>query len=200
MLKNNTSTSCLAICWVFFFFLSAAVGHAQEEKTLFGDRSLKSTGGWGGYRMQIGQIAQQNAQISGFHFTGEYDRKLLAGYNFNWMTNDVSVNFEGRSRNLEFRWHSFQLGYQIASHRAIHPVLGLDLGLGRAKATDLGKDRLYVLNPSAGLELNLYRWFHLALEGGYRWVSGVNIAGLDGEDFSGAFGQISLKFGWGEDD
>ena len=185
--------------WAFFFLLSAAACLAQPEKTLFGNRSLQSTGGWAGYRNQVAQVAGQTVQISGFHFTGEYERKLLAGYNFNWMTTDPRLLYDGRERDLNFRWHSLQLGYQIAVHRAIHPVLDLDLGLGRVKVSDVGKDRLYVLSPSAGLEFNLYRWFHLSLNGGYRWVSGVRIANLRDADLSGGFGQISFKFGWSED-
>lgn len=199
-MRNHITQPCFfALFWAMLLLLSAATAHAQTEKTLFGNSKLESTGGWGGYRMHIGQIADQDVQISSFHLTGEYERKLLAGYNFNWMTSDVSVARDGQARNLEFRWHSFQLGYQIASHRVIHPVLGLDLGLGRVKVSDLGRDRLYVLSPSAGLEFNLYRWFHLSLEGGYRLVSGVRIANLRDADFSGAFGLVSLKFGWADD-
>lgn len=184
---------------LFFLLSSATTCLAQQEKTLFGNHSLKSTGGWGGYRMQISRVAGHDVQISGFHLTGEYGRKLLAGYNFNWMTSYVPVDYDGKERNLRLNWHSFQLGYEIAAHKIIHPVVDMDFGIGRVKISDLGKDQVFVLSPSAGIELNLYRWFHLTLGAGYRWVSDARIANLRNTDLSGTFGQISLKFGWSED-
>lgn len=186
----------LAIVSFLFFSLS---GFSQQEKTLLSRQSLKSSGGWGGYRMQLTKIAGQTVQVSGFHLTGEYNRSLLIGYNFNFVSNYVPTTFNGEERSLRLNWHSLQLGYEIAAHRSIHPVLDMDFGLGRVKVRDVGKDAIFVLSPSAGIELNLYRWFHLSLEAGYRWVSDVRIGNLSESDFSGAFGQISFKFGWSED-
>ncbi len=179
-------------------FLYAGVCSAQSEKTLFGTRKLKSSGGWGGYRLQAGNIADQEARISSFTFIGEYERKFIAGYNFNWVSNDVPYRFEQKVQNIKLRWHSLQLGYMLAAHRVVHPIIELDLGIGRVKMNDIGKDRLFIASPSVGIELNLYRWFHLSLEGGYRAVTDVQLADLNNQKLSGAFGMLTLKFGWSD--
>ena len=183
-----------------FALLSLASGHvfSQSEKTLLDGIKLESSGGWGGTRTQLTRIAGETAWISGFHLTGEYNRKFLLGYNFNWLTDDVTYFSDQNDRSLRLRWHSLQTGYQIASHKAIHPVFDLDLGIGKAKMSDVGKDRVFVVGPSAAIELNLYRWFHLSVGGGYRWVSNVGLAGLSDKDLSGAFGHVTLKFGWSD--
>lgn len=194
-----TTKSSVQTIGAVLFCLMASLTNAQEEKTLFGEDRWKSSGGWGGYRAQWSKINGQTVQISGFHLTGEYNRKFLIGYNFNFVADYMELPHNGAARRLRFNWHSMQLGYEIAAHRRIHPVADLDLGLGRVKVADVGKDPVYVLSPTAGLELNLFRWFHLNFCGGYRWVSGVGIAQLQNADFSGPFGQVTLKFGWSDD-
>jgi hypothetical protein len=74
----------------------------------------------------------------------------------------------------------------------------VDYGRGTARLGDVN-DRVYVVQPSAGIEINVFRWFRLGLEGGYRFVSDSNIPELSNQQLSGAFGQASLRFGfsWG---
>ena len=57
-------------------------------------------------------------------------------------------------------------------------------------------DKIFVVQPAAGVEINIFRWFHLGLQGGYRFVTDSSIAGLSDKQLSGAFGQATLKFGW----
>ena len=67
-------------------------------------------------------------------------------------------------------------------------------------AISLSDGQVLIIQPSAGVEINLLRWFRLGLEGGYRSVQNYNIGGgLTEEKLSGAYGQASLKFGfsWG---
>ena len=55
------------------------------------------------------------------------------------------------------------------------------------------------MQPSAGVEINVFRWFRLGLEGGYRFVNDNDIAAIQDTQIEGAYGQASLKFGfsWG---
>ena len=57
-------------------------------------------------------------------------------------------------------------------------------------------DRIFALQPSLGVEINVFRWLHLGLEGGYRFISDSNLEGLDDAALSGGFGQATLRFGW----
>ena len=183
-------------------FLLAGIGTCsaqdREEKTLLEKHRFVNTGSWGGYRLQMGTIADQPASISGFNLVGEHNQKFLLGYNFNWVSNDLPYTFESTTRNLRFNWHSLQLGYILAAHRMIHPVVNLDLGIGRTKLKNVGKDRIFVASPSVGIEANFYRWCHVSLEGGYRAVTGSSMANLRNADLSGAFAMLTFKFGWSD--
>jgi hypothetical protein len=170
----------------------------EEEKTIFKKQNLEGNGGWGGYRWMIGEVAGQTVNISSFHMLGEYERKYHIGYNFNWVSDKMYHLVNGENRRMRFRWHSLQCHYIFAPQRAIHPIIGTDLGIGRIILNDFGKDRIYVAAPSTGLELNLYRWFHLAVEGGYRAVFNTDLADLKNQNFSGFFGLVTLKFGWSD--
>ena len=46
------------------------------------------------------------------------------------------------------------------------------------------------VSPEVGLEMNLTRWLRIAGAAGYRWVEGVNSAGLSNEDFTGWTGTL----------
>jgi hypothetical protein len=60
-------------------------------------------------------------------------------------------------------------------------------------------DRIFVVQPSLGAELNLLRWCHASVHGGYRFVNDVSIDTYSDNDFSGLYGELTLKFGisWG---
>ena len=58
------------------------------------------------------------------------------------------------------------------------------------------KDRLLVIQPSAGVEVNLFRWMRLGIEGGYRYVTGSQYDRLENEELSNYFGTVSFRFGW----
>jgi hypothetical protein len=75
------------------------------------------------------------------------------------------------------------------------------VGGGRIDFDDrnLTRDRVFVLQPAVGLEVNVFRWLRLGAEGGYRLVTDVNVGGLESADVSKPFAQLQLRFGysWG---
>ncbi|MFN8548310.1 MAG: hypothetical protein U0527_10200 [Candidatus Eisenbacteria bacterium] len=50
-------------------------------------------------------------------------------------------------------------------------------------------------SSSLGLEINLRENVHLKLDGGYRWVSGVELARLSDSDLSGASFGVGVRIG-----
>ncbi len=76
------------------------------------------------------------------------------------------------------------------------------IGGGRIEFDDnnsFSRDRVFVLQPAVGLEVNVFRWFRIGAEGGYRLVSDVDGGGLQSSDVSKPFAQLQLRFGysWG---
>lgn len=69
-------------------------------------------------------------------------------------------------------------------------------GGGKIRIPHEYSDRVLVLQPSAGLEINLLRWFRLGLDGGYRFVTDTDLLEIRDTDVSAFFGELTLKFGW----
>jgi hypothetical protein len=68
---------------------------------------------------------------------------------------------------------------------------GFDIWSGYTKQ----RDRVFVLEPSVNIELNVTTFFRVNAGGSYRYVSGVSMYGLKNKDLSGPSVNIALKFG-----
>lgn len=192
---KHTKSFLLAIA----LMVAAAPVFAQKEETVVGSRGLGLTGAWGGWKHQLATFGNQSkpSYMTGGYFGLEFGKALFVGlghYNlvdeFRW--DDIE------NQNFDMRWRPVVLNYGFRNYKAIHPQIGIELGRGRVELGEQ-KDRIFVVQPTAGVEINVFRWFHLGLDGGYRLVSDNSIAGLSNEDLSGWFGQANLKFGfsWG---
>jgi hypothetical protein len=185
--------SCLFLFALSLFSFSA---FAQREETLLGDRSWGFSGVWGGYTHQYTQFGNVDSYNRGGFFTFEFGKSLTLG----WGRNGLQDRFvwKNTEKNFDMNWNFFKTGYAFLPYKAVHPLINVDYGRGTARLGDVN-DRVYVVQPSAGIEINVFRWFRLGLEGGYRFVSDSNIPELSNQQLSGAFGQASLRFGfsWG---
>jgi hypothetical protein len=182
---------------VFALLLSVISAQAQSEETVLGSRSLGFSGIWGGSKHQMTRFGSTNNYVNGWHFGLEFGKALTIGVgSFELHDNLQWDNQPGQQ--LDIDWRVVSLGYGFQKFRAVHPIIGVDAGRGNVRFANENEDRVFVVQPSAGVEINLLRWCHLALEGGYRFVTDSNIS-LTDRQLSGAFGQATLKFGfsWG---
>jgi hypothetical protein len=177
--------------------LMTTAAYSQREETLFGHRNWGFSGVWGGYNHQITQFGPSDSYNQGGFFEFEFGKSLLIGWGHTSLDN--SYTWKGTDNHFNFKWNAFKLGYNFLPYKAVHPMINLDLGRGWVNYGTQPQDRVLVVQPSAGIEINVFRWFRLGLEGGYRFVGDTNVAGLSDRDLSGAFGQATLKFGfsWG---
>lgn len=180
-------------------FCSIASLSAQKEETVMGSRGLGFSGIWGGSKHQLTQFGSggKTSYVTGGFFGLEFGKSLLVGWgHYNLVDEFKWDNIENQP--FDMRWNPLVLGYGFKTYKAIHPQIGVDLGRGRVELGDR-RDRVFVVQPTAGLEINIFRWMHLGLDGGYRFVNDSSIEGLSNEQLSGWFGQASLKFGfsWG---
>jgi len=191
----RTKISFLAITLIF----SVLTLQAQREETVLGSRNLGFSGIWGGSKHQISRFGNDNQYVHGWHFGFEFGKALTIGFGGYNLHDDILWNNVPGQR-FDMNWRTLNLGYAIQSYRAIHPMINLDAGRGKVKLLDEGiDDRVVIIQPSAGVEINILRWFHLGLEGGYRFVTDSDLPSLNDRQLSGAFGQATLKFGfsWG---
>lgn len=181
----------------FTMLLSSTAIFAQREETVLGHRGWGFSGIWGGYHHQYTSYGNTDEFNRGGFFSFEFGKSLTVGWG-NYRVFD-KFNWQGaENQEFDFRWNNFKLGYAFIPYKAIHPVMGF--GFGRGKVNLAGaEDRVFVMQPSAGVEINVFRWFRLGLEGGYRFVNNVDIASVEHSQINGPYGQASLKFGfsWG---
>lgn len=171
---------------------------SQEEQTVMGHRNLSFSGIWGGGKHQLIRLGDNNAYLHGGFFGLEFGKSLFIGFG-KYHTDDNFSRGTLQNQDFDMRWSVGSLGYGFQSFKAVHPMINVDAGSGKIRMGDLAPDRVVIIQPSVGVEINVFRWFRLGLEGGYRFVTNTDLPGLNDQALSGAFGQATLKFGfsWG---
>ncbi len=170
--------------------LSSAMD-AQRENTLFnGNHGIKFTGVWGGWNSSLYDFQDNKTLSNGGYLAFEFNQNFLIG----WSGYQSDLTTDGRKIDID--GNDLLLGYTFKSDRVIHPILNLQLGSSRLKVEDVGSDRVFVVQPSIGAELNITRFFRLGLDAGYRHFSGSDLSGYKDSDFSGPVLGLRFKFGW----
>lgn len=185
---------------LFLFLLLNAVavwGFAQHE-TLFNQFKIKGAFGGpiveSGFRNDLGTSAGGgggiifNNMFVGIYGVGSVDFEQL-------FDNNVEV--------LDIGHGGLWIGGNFPSHKLLHVYGSARIGWGavNVKFDDVNSysdvDKIFVVTPEIGLELNVTHWFRIAGTAGYRWVDGTNTAnGYNNDDFTGTVGTLSFRFGW----
>jgi len=171
-------------------FLSTHFLHAQEE-TVFGDGKVRMTGLWGGAYNAYSSYENDFHYNGGGFFTFEINNKFLLGWT--GYGTDLTLT-DGRQAKID--GSDFLIGYSANSHQVLHPIFYLQAGGGKLKVTDEIEDRVFIMQPNLGLELNVLQWFRIGVEAGYRFVSNVGVPNLDANDLSSPVLGLRLKFGF----
>jgi hypothetical protein len=171
---------------------------AQKEETVVGSNGMGLSGAWGGYKHQLTRFGETNSYVRGGYFGLEFGRKLFVGFGTYNLQDQVTWD-QIPNQSFDMSWKPVIIQYGFNNHKAIHPQIGIEGGRGRVVSSADRRDNIFVVQPTAGLEINIFRWFRLGIDGGYRFVTDSNISGLTDKDLSGAYAQASLKFGysWG---
>ncbi|MBI1224601.1 MAG: hypothetical protein GC192_05140 [Bacteroidetes bacterium] len=179
---------------VFATLLFTSALFAQKDETLIGKTGLKLTGLWGGSQFGLVGFDGENNGMFGGVFGLEFNKSLLLGYSGS--SSSESTTYNGNLRKYDISYGGFLMSYGHQTHKVIHPRVNFLIGSGTIKVKDKPDDYIFVIQPSAGVEINLFRWFRLGLEGGYRFVSNTDIPKPNEGDASAPFGQLALRFGW----
>ncbi|MCB9285625.1 MAG: hypothetical protein H6563_16345 [Lewinellaceae bacterium] len=171
------------------------LAQAQADETLFNKSGLGLTGAWGGWNTGVAVFGDQPALTKGGFGGLEFGKNLFIGWAGQKTVNRLPFASEQPSR-FGFDYGGLLVGYAPGARNAIHPQFGLLIGGGEARVENVGSDAVWVIQPSLGVELNVFRWFRIGVEGGYRYFSNSNIPDYTDQDFSNFYGQLRLKFGW----
>ena len=172
---------------------------AQRDQTLFGKSGLGFSGVWGGWAYGMTAFEDEMALTRGGFGGLEFGRQLMVGYGGFRTTDQVAFGADNTSQ-FDLKYKGLILGYGIRSDKVIHPTLKVLVGGGTADVENVGSDKVFVLQPSAGLEVNVFKIFRIGLDGGYRFVTNTDIPNLKPTDLSAFYGEVNLKFvlNWGK--
>jgi hypothetical protein len=182
-----------------FLFCATSLVQAQREETVLGNRGLGLSGYWINWHHQLANYNDENAYKTNWMIGLEFGKSLYLGYGVYKMNDNVPFGDGGSPDRFDMHFNAFRVGYAYQAHRAVHPVLNVDLGTAKGNINNEDFDKYFIVQPALGIELNVFRWIRLSLEGGYRFASDVDLMGVSDRDLSGAFGQATIRFGysWG---
>ncbi len=188
------------IVLLLFAFLGTSSLVAQDStETLFG--SDLRIGGFGGPIFEWGTLAGDFGPFAGGGGAVILNDFFIGGYGMG--TAFVELEQFPEDDHLVFGHGGFWLGYAYPSHRLAHLFVDAKIGWGAYQLEDYHglsfneSDRVFVLQPGLGVEINMFQWFRVALTGSYRYVEGVsprfyNLTDDDFRDFSFC---LTLRFG-----
>ncbi len=182
----------------FALFLSSLTLFGQQQETLFGKSNV--VGAFGGPIVEY-NFANNNTQVSvgggGAVIIGDF---FLGGYgmgttNPSWIDNVDPFK-------VELGHGGFWIGGTFPSHKLVHFFSSAKIGWGAVNIRFYDDnvridDNVFVLEPEAGVELNIFRWFRIAATANYRWVDGINpaITGVDRNYYNGFGANLTFRFG-----
>lgn len=173
---------------------------AQSDETIFSNSNLRITGAWGGPSVTFVRLGDNFSNLSGGFGGLEFNKAFFVGWSGRRLTND-RIDLGDDTAELDFQFSGPLFGYAYRAYNAIHPRGSVLLGFGNYELDNRDDDRIVVIQPMVGVDINVFQWFRIGLEGGYQVTSGVSSAVPDfGNDaLSGLLGSIRLQFGysWG---
>ena len=196
-MKKHLTTAFLSL--LFPLFLTA------QDQTLFDD--VDRTGAWGGPLFEYSSLDADVQVASGGGGALIMDDFYLGGYGMGDVEFSILRPNQNIRQGLKFKHGGLWLGYTPMQSKVLHPYTSVKFGWGEARyrATLLDnqdeilselKDNIFVMTPELGFELNVFRWFRVAMTGSYRMVSGMDsVPDFEQEDLSEFAMQLTLRFG-----
>jgi hypothetical protein len=171
---------------------------AQKEETLFGYGGLRLTGIWGGPSSGTSNYGENNVFHNGGFIGMEFNNSIFLGWGW-YRINDRVLFNDLPAQNFNMKYSGFMLDVSALPNKVVHPKFGMLIGNGTYEIQFEGRDRVFLLQPAAGIEVNVFRWWHLSLEGGYRMAFNSEYDNLTDADLSAWFAELKFRFGfsWG---
>ena len=164
---------------------------SQRDETALHNPDIKLTGIWGGGISRIHNFSNDIHYANGSFFTFEINKNFLIGWDgftvnaSNPEIEDINVSSSG-----------LLLGYAYRGYKVIHPVAYVSLGRAKSKAEALPTIRSFAAHTSVGAEVNIFRWFRIGGEVGYRYINDPDDTWVGDAGLSSPYVGLKLKFGW----
>ncbi len=190
-MKANLHKYVAALLMILFTALYLT---AQRDETLVSKLDLSLSGVWGCSTVGLSFTEYESAVVAGGYGGLEFGKDFFIGWG-GWSTTE-DVTYDPFSlRTYRFNYGGILLGYGLSSWKVVHPQFFLLLGRGTLYVPD-DRDRILVVHPSAGVEVNVLRWFRWGLQVGYRFFPDNDLPALQSIPLSQPFAEMTFRFGW----
>jgi hypothetical protein len=188
------------------FILSAATACAQPQTLLDGD--LQS-GVFGGISAKATRINGQWNALAGAEAAWVINHSFyIGGGGYATITEPLAEGLSFDTTMLRVGYGGGIIGYQFMPDNLLHVGIQTMVGAGmigqhRGDWPDVfdqrdqnAPDVFFVVEPAANLELNVSKSIRLDVLASYRFVNGVETAGITNQSLSGPSLGMTLRFGW----
>lgn len=183
-----------------FLCLCGALGLQAQHETLF--NRARVVGGFGApiFEWSLGNATNTSVGGGGGIVIENF---FIGGYGLGSVDFDALIE-NGEVDNMELGHGGFWLGFTVNPYKVVHLYSSARIGWGAvdirfndgiSRYSDL--DKVFVMTPELGIELNITRWFRASGAVGYRWVNGIEErTDLESDAFNDAVATLTLRFGW----
>ncbi len=180
----------------------------QQVQTLL--QNIQKISGFGAFDLEYAPIDGDIGVFTGGSGGIILGNIYLGGYGMGLSTS-TKVDVNNQRSRLHFGHGGFLFGIDLMPKNLVHFTATTKLGWGSVRLAENNfnntpdswfgnrSESVFVIQPSAGIEVNMTKFFKIALTGQYRLVQGAkDLEGFDATKLSNASVGLSLKFGWFE--
>jgi hypothetical protein len=185
------------IIFIFIVFQGIKAQENENYQTIFG-RGTNRISAFGGPFYNYSVVNNEFVLFSGGGGALLINDFYIGGFGVK-SKNTIPYN---SNQEITMQYGGIWLGNSFFGNRPLHLTFSFQTGWGKIKPQTNYYiinpiDRIFVLNPELGLELNIARFFRLSVGANYRFVGGLsNSTYLSTANASGVGINFMLKFGW----
>ncbi len=182
----------------FLIMMAVAVLAQDNMQTLFSPGKSQLTGAYGVARINFSEMHGQPATLLGGYGGAVFNKQWMFGAGAYTLLNGMKINIDDNPNTYQQLTYIGLIGeYSHQPNKAFHFTGHLLLGgasIGKQISTDgqggysHTSGGALAVEPGAGMELNITRWFRTSAGATYRWI-------INQPDISAASFYVSLKFG-----
>ncbi|GAO43241.1 hypothetical protein [Flavihumibacter petaseus] len=195
------------------FCLIGATTLAQQNQTIFGDKGIHGSTGYGAAGNKFTSINGHYANMPEIYGGWFVNHRFMIGLEMAATTNRIPVPAANQivpdpDRCYQYGQFGLMTEYVFASKKSFHVAVNLMTGSGfmlqyyRGNKYDWHYDSevydenfFFVMEPGVQLEVNLLQWLRFSPGISYRRAFGSSSKGLTDDDISSLSGNLTLKFG-----
>jgi len=187
---------------MFLVALFMCVSMNSQVHTIDGENL--TNGGYGGPVSKVGLVNGNPVLLTGGRGAWIINHKLaLGGGSYSMVTDLKTSEISNNEKNLfmNLNYGGIEMEYIFNYDKLVHLTVQSMFGGGTLNLLEhnptvtTNSDKIFMVEPSLNVEVNINSWLHIGVGASYRYSVGLDIAEISPSDINGFSGLIILKFG-----